>query len=58
MGLAIKLVSGYKRLKYMIEKLLFIEISINTPLEHNGSHIISIHSHNMTCEPATFMLMI
>ena len=51
MGLAVRLVSGYKKLNYMIERLLIIEISINTPLEHNGGHIISIHNHNMTCEP-------
>ena len=51
MGLAIRLVSGYKRLSYIIERLLFIEISINTPLEHNGGHIINIYNHNMTCKP-------
>ena len=49
--LAIRLVSGYKRLTYMIVRMLFIEISINIPLEHNGGHIISIHNHNMTCKP-------
>ena len=42
MGLAIRLVSEYKRLSYIIERLLFIEISINIPLEHNDGHIISI----------------